>query len=352
MEPHDDAIYAGREPRHPGMTKTAALVYGKIPPDASADERDTLIQADAMRASLGRLGWATVDVPVTLDLSAASAALRAASPAIVFNLVEGLEGTGRLIALVPSLLDSLGIPYTGASAEAIFLTSNKLLGKDILKKAGIRTPPWITAGDAAAGERPEFPPPFIIKYAWEHASIGLDDQAVCGSADVLAARLAERAKGMGGRGVYAEPYIEGREFNLSLIGGGPRGPENLPPAEIRFIDFPPDRPKVVGYRAKWAEDSYEFTHTPRSFEFSPQDAPLLEKLMKISRECWRAFDLRGYARVDFRVDGAGEPWVLEINANPCIAPDSGFIAAAAQAGLDVDGVVRRIIQDTLGKDTL
>jgi hypothetical protein len=55
--------------------------------------------------------------------------------------------------------------------------------------------------------------------------------------------------------------------------------------------------------------------------------------------------LKGYGRVDFRVDSRGRPWVLEINANPCLAPDAGFAAAAIQTGVDFKGVVERIIDD-------
>jgi D-alanine-D-alanine ligase len=75
---------------------------------------------------------------------------------------------------------------------------------------------------------------------------------------------------------------------------------------------------------------------------------LLATLADLGRACWDLFELRGYARVDFRVDQSGRPWVLEINANPCIAPDAGFMAAAAQAGLTIDEVVARIIADTRG----
>jgi D-alanine-D-alanine ligase len=77
----------------------------------------------------------------------------------------------------------------------------------------------------------------------------------------------------------------------------------------------------------------------------PEDDGLVKTLVSISRECWTTFELRGYARVDFRVDGAGRPWVLEINTNPCISPDAGFMAAADRAGLTIEDVVRRILSE-------
>jgi hypothetical protein len=51
--------------------------------------------------------------------------------------------------------------------------------------------------------------------------------------------------------------------------------------------------------------------------------------------------------VDFRVDRDGRPWVLEINTNPCLAPDAGFLAAAARAKLDITSVVERILADAI-----
>jgi len=120
----------------------------------------------------------------------------------------------------------------------------------------------------------------------------------------------------------------------------------LPVAEILFEDYPEEKLRVVGYRAKWQEGSFEYAHTPRSFDYTVEDEPMVQRLKAIAKECWRVFGLRGYARVDFRVDDAGEPWVLEVNANPCVAPESGFIAAAAQAGLSYNQVIQRIIEDS------
>ena len=141
-------------------------------------------------------------------------------------------------------------------------------------------------------------------------------------------------------------FPEGREFNLSILGGND-GPQVMPPAEILFVDYPNGKHKIVGYNAKWTEDSFEYNHTPRTFNYKKSDEELLSRLKIMALQCWNGFELKGYVRVDFRVDREGIPYVLEINGNPCISPESGFVAATKKAGLKFPRVIERIIEDAL-----
>ena len=183
---------------------------------------------------------------------------------------------------------------------------------------------------------------------WEHASIGLDAEAVVEAASdrLLETLMAQRKRKLGGA-CFAEAYIEGREFNIAILDGS-EGPQVLPPAEIIFEGYPSERARIVDYQAKWDTASYAYHHTPRCFDFDAVDDGLLEQLRNLSRECWDLLGLRGYARVDFRVDHHERPWILEINANPCLSPDAGFAAAVRQAGLTMTDAVGRIV-DSAGK---
>jgi D-alanine-D-alanine ligase len=272
---------------------------------------------------------------------------------VVFNLVESLGGSDALAHLVPAVLDVIGIPYTGAPTDALFLTNHKLLAKQRLRGAGLPTPDWVCHDSGrhepdsphrpAEGFRPDCG--YVVKAVCEHASFGLEEDALVQAEDkaALQTRLAARVARLG-RPCFAERYVEGREFNLSLLAAR-EGPEALPPAEIDFSAFPSDKPRLVGCRAKWDEASFEFQHTPRRFDFPASDQPLLDRLRGLARECWDLFGLRGYARVDFRVDAAGKPWVLEINANPCLSPDAGFAAALDRAGIRFEEGIARILAD-------
>jgi D-alanine-D-alanine ligase len=322
--------------------KKAVILHNQVGADSPKDELDVLVQANEVFKSLSELGYQPVTVPFSLDLARAIRAIKKINPLFIFNLVESVEGNGQLIHLAPALLDHLGLPYTGNGQEAIIVTSNKVLGKKQLQLAGIDTPPWLGAGSSqggagfAAGT-------YLLKSVWEHASNWFADDSVVRADDpaVLARRLEE--KNRSGRGqFFAEKYIAGREFNQAILAG-----EFLPLAEIRFVGFPEDKLRVVDFRAKWEESSFEYIHTPRSFDFTDADQPLLAELRAIAGRCWETFGLRGYARVDFRVDDGHRPWVLEINTNPCLSPDGGFFAAAERMGLSFTQVVERIVGDCL-----
>jgi D-alanine-D-alanine ligase len=326
-----------------------AVLHGAVAPDARKDEQDVLVQVRAVSDSLKRLGFEPSAVALDLDLQAAADSLRSLRPRLVFNLVESIGGRDRLQTLAPLLLESLHLPYTGCSSTAMASSGTKLSAKGLLRRAGLPTPPWAVPVEISAGTACiEYPA--LLKSVWDHASFGLEE--VYESAPQLA-RALERRWTRSGRSdlppaeeLFAESYVEGREFNLSLL-EAEDGVETLPPAEMRFVDYPEGKPRIVGYAAKWDEGSFEYNHTVRSFDFDTPDETLLGRLAELARRCWELFELSGYARVDFRVDAGGRAWILEVNANPCLSPDAGFVAAAERAGFHYDEVVGRLVRTAL-----
>lgn len=319
-----------------------AIVYDLPPRSARPDELDTLTQVRQFERSF-RLAKHDVAVfAATLELDELRGALRQFAPDRALNLCEGLGGHARLIHVVPALLEAERMPLAGCSADAILQTSNKLLAKHILTLAGVETPPWVSAR-ATHAPPPHFPARFIIKSVWEHSSVGLGDDAVVSVDDAAQLRelIAQRAPRLGGE-AFAECFVDGREFNVALLVSA-SGATVLPIAEIEFDAFPPGKPHIVNYAAKWDDGSHEYHHTPRRFLDASAEPRLYDELMRVATRCWELFALNGWARVDFRVDRSGKPWVLEINANPCLSLDAGFMAAAQRAGLDFDDVAARII---------
>jgi len=323
--------------------RKVVILHNQVSDDSPKDELDVLVQADEVFKSLSELGYQPVTVPFSLAFEKTIRAIKKLNPLFVFNLVESVEGNGQLIHLAPALLDHLNVPYTGCSQEAIFVTSNKILSKKLLQLAGIASPPWLWAENPLEAQALGAGT-YLLKSVWEHASNWFDDSSIVTVKDAVELRSFLEKKNQNGHGhFFAEKYIEGRELNVAILAG-----TFLPASEIRFVEFPADKLKIVDFRAKWEADSFEYIHTPRCFDFSQADQPLLTELQVIARRCWEFFNLRGYARVDFRVDGQGRPWVLEINSNPCLSPDSGFNAAAERMGLSFTNMVERIIADCVG----
>ena len=320
------------------------IAYNQPPANAGASDLDVLVQRDTVAEALVSLGHQPVNIPCTLNLSVLPDQLSGEYIDCVFNLVESLAGSDRLQVLVPLLLDSLQIPYTGTCAAAMLSTSDKVTVKKRMRELGLPTADWV---DAATTEAPTTGQ-FIIKARFEHASAGMDDTSVVSVSSVgnLKQMLRERSA-QTGYDMFAEQFVEGREFNISVIAGDQGEPRVLAPAEIDFSGFPAGKPRIIGHAAKWAENSFEFSATPRRFGFCASDRELLEKLTTLSQDLWNEFALGGYVRIDYRVDRNGEIFVLEINTNPCLSPDAGFAAAIGEHGHTMSWAIEQIIGHAL-----
>ena len=173
------------------------------------DEIDTLLSAEAVAHALGELGFATEIVAVDLDLNH-FLALKRRDPLLVFNLVDAVRGDGRLAPVIPSMLDAVGLPFTGAHSDAWLETLSKVATKLKLAREGLPTP-----GFSVDGARLDPDAKVIVKAVWEHGSLGLDEGSVVKGAD--AARVIADRVARFGTEHFAERFVEGREFNLSLL---------------------------------------------------------------------------------------------------------------------------------------
>jgi D-alanine-D-alanine ligase len=313
------------------------IIYNEPLPGALEDELDVLDQVAHIEQHLLEMGIGVYRKGITANFMEEIAFLLIEKPDFVFNLVESINNKGELNYFVPALLNMYSIPYSGNSHEAIFLTTNKIIASKMMKAAGINSPASYKPSQLnllKPGCR------YIIKPVWEDGSLGITADSVF----ECVPGFEEKIKGKDDAHWFIEDFIDGREYNMSVL-AGENGPEVLPPAEIVFRDFDDSRPRIVDFKAKWEMDTYEYVNTVREFPGSSLDPQFINKLKEAAKACWHLFGLKGYARVDARADSKGNIFVIEINANPCISPDGGFVAATRQAGYPFSDVIQKIIKD-------
>ena len=237
-----------------------AILHNAVPDDAPLEDQDTLVQVEAVSAALARLGHEPATVSCTLDLAALRDELLRLRPDVVFNLVESLAEADSLVYLPSAVLDVLGLPYTGSRTESLFLTTHKLLAKERLRQAGLPTPAWMeskselsTKDTKATKNWDDRMPcyrrsscffvffvdhqrclgPGLARHGRRRGARGVDLAEV-------RKRLAERAARSAGP-CFAEQFIEGREFNLSVL-AGPTGPRSSrPPRSTSPLSRRPNR---------------------------------------------------------------------------------------------------------------
>lgn len=318
----------------------AILHNQPLPPGAPGWEasRDVLTQVEAVDEAVTALGCRAVPLAFDGNPAALVSAIERSQASLVFNLCESVNEDPSLIGHPAAILELIGIPFSGSSAFGLMLSTDKAASKLLLQGAGVKTPRFSIYDGPASLELVDLRYPLIAKPRFEDASIGIDQDSIFGSKKELvvgANRLFQQHGSL-----IIEEYIAGRELNIAVLGHPDL--RVLAIAEIDFSAFPDGLYPIVGYRAKWDENAFEYSHTPRLF---PDDlsASVVDALYRDVLRCCQIFQLRDYGRVDIRLDGAMGIYVLEVNANPCLTPDAGFCAAARHQGIEFKELVGRLL---------
>lgn len=317
--------------------KTCFIIYNEPLNGALADELDVLDQVSHIEQHLIDMGITVIRKGITDRFMDEIAYIAAQKPDFVYNLVESINNKGELNYFIPALLNLYSVPYSGNPLEAMFITSNKILASKTMKNAGIDNPGYYSPSqykDLIPGRQ------YIVKPIWEDGSLGITEESVFECKSGYEKKLA----GLDDAHWFIEDFIDGREFNMSVL-AGKNGPEVMPLAEIVFVNYEKDKPRIIDFKAKWEMDSFEYVNTVREFPGSNIKPELEKKLKEAAISCWNLFGLKGYARVDARTDSNDNVYVIEVNANPCISPDGGFVAATKEAGYSFSDVLQRIIND-------
>jgi len=324
------------------LNKTILILFNKISKVPTTDELDVLDQVKIVSEALMELNYTVIELQLDMNLDLVVRRIRKIKPYIIFNLAESIYNKGEFAYMAPAILSYLDIPFTGNPLIPMFFSSNKVLAKKELKRIGIPTPQWISLDELNKIRKGK---KYILKPTWEEGSLGLDEHSIFeGSDKNYISSIKEKNKNY----FFIEEFIEGREFNVSII-GTKDGPKVLPIAEMTFRRFPDGKPRIMGYTAKWQEDSFEYKNTRRTFSIPKSDIDIKSNIVEICKRCWNEFGFKGYVRIDFRLGAGRIPYVIDLNLNPCISPSGGFVAASEKAGYKFTEVIEMLLEEALRK---
>ena len=322
-----------------GMTydlKTEYVFKSTDPQDANAefDHPDTI---QVIREAIEAMGHSVVLIGSADHLLKA---LNRLDVDLVFNIAEGFSGRNRE-AQVLILLEMRGIPFTGSDGLTQALTLDKLMTKKMLLGEGIPTPRFFEIAHSHDPLPEDVSFPLIVKPRFEGSSKGLSEQSVVHSAEELR-RQAEWLLRTYRQSALVEEFIRGNEFTVAMIGNDP--PEIYPVIRIQ-----------IDGKDELGDLFYTFSRIAAGAKYlcpARIDAKLEARLQDLALRTYRAVECRDFGRVDFRVDPAGNPFVLEINPLPSLSTEDVFGILAQHEGISYGAMIARIVETAIQRHGL
>jgi D-alanine-D-alanine ligase len=315
----------------------------ELPEDRSGTS-DLMTMIRNVAKNLRRVGHRVTILPLAHDLFRFQRRLRRLGPDVVFNLYDDVVHGALYDMRLAALVRMMGFPLTGSAALALGLTRYKFMTASLLAGAGIPIPPDTALLETVSAIRHQkWHFPIIVQPSQEHAGIGLDRSSVVYSKKALREKVREIIVNYR-QPALAQRFLPGREFNVAIIGGNRM--RVLPLAEVDYSTLPSEIPPIMSYAAKWVETSTEYQNTR---VICPADVPaeLGRRISNVALQAFRAVGGRGYGRVDMRLDELGDPYVLEVNCNPCIDEGMGLARSAERAGICYPKLLDRIVRTAL-----
>lgn len=258
---------------------------------------------------------------------------------IVLNMAEAFGGTNTNETFVPAMLEALEIPSTGASSHNMHLTLDKEKTKLVVKEYGVPVPAHqiFRIRTEKLGSRLEFP--LIVKPVREEASIGIHFDSVVMTRKSLYRKVAGTLRKYR-QPAIVEEFIKGREISAGIIGNAP-DLTVFPPLEFLFTDAGSDLEQIRAYEYKWGGRKEQMVRADL-----PDD--IVMRLSEHTRTAYLATECRDYARMDYRLDDRGNIYLLEVNYNPGIGPNTHGLnntltMMASFTGMTFEDLVEQII---------
>ena len=339
----------GSEKRVEESMLKVVLLYNLFERIEKGEEKDILAE-DAIIEEIGAVGDAVrslghqcLVMAIRDEILTAIHWLKEIRPDVVFNLCESVYGNSCLEMNIPALLDLFRIPYTGSSALTLGLCQDKGKVKDILLSQGILTPRY-KIFDRRVNHIKGNIFPIIVKPLHEDGSLGISKESVVFDDEMLARQIQYVIEKYH-QSALVEEFIEGRELNVGLLEtNGKVGV--LPISEIDYSEFPEGVPKICGYEAKWIPESLEYQKS-KPICPAPLEWVVKKRVEHLALRVFKLFGCRDYARVDMRIARDGKIYVLEVNPNPDISPQSGMSRAIKVQEMPYVEFIRGLLERAL-----
>ncbi|MDI6774880.1 MAG: D-alanine--D-alanine ligase [Verrucomicrobiota bacterium] len=312
--------------------RDAYLAEGFSPDDVA--EFDSPSTIDALDRALRSLGFQVVRIGHGRRLAERLA--RGDRWDLVFTIAEGLRGRSRE-AQAPALLELYGVPYTFSDPLTCALTLDKALTKQLVRAAGIPTPPFHVVCSKADIGGVRLNGPLFVKPVAEGTGKGVDARSCVRTRRELGA-VCRRLLRRHAQPVLVEEYLPGREFTIAVLGADDDA-RVLGAMEISVRPGAPAR----DYSHEVKERCEQYA---RYFPMPP--GALRRRVEALALKTYRAFQCRDAGRLDFRLDRRGCPAFLEINPIPGLHPThSDLPMIATQAGMSYRALIAAIVRGAL-----
>lgn len=260
-----------------------------------------------------------------------------------FNLCdEGYNNDATKELHVPSVLEMLGIPYTGSGPQCLAFCYDKSLIRGIAKEMEIPVPEaFFIKPEDSTFELP-FGFPVLVKPNLGDSSFGITQRSVAHTIEELVNAISEIREKFGyDKPLLVEEFLTGKDVTVGIIGTPPESYTVLPILEEDYSALPSDLPRICGYEAKWLPESpyWKIRSVP---------AQLPEETQKFIEECcvklFERLECRDYCRFDWRLNAEGSPKLLEVNPNPGWCWDGHLAKMAKIADMSYGDMLRAILR--------
>lgn len=316
----------------------------KIAPEQYSDYWNTpdwKIEKD-VKNTLIKLGHEVVPYGIHDDIEPFLKIVKEQKPDLVFNMSEAFLGKRDFEPNLTSLMQLMGIPFTGAGPMSLQLCKDKGLTKVILDYHQIKIPKFIVAKKSRTVSLKNFPFPAFIKPLDLESSEGISQSSFVKNEKEALARVKFIHNSLGADAIIEE-FIDGREVYVSILGN-----ENLkvfPPRELFFKQKAEDEPKFATYKSKW-DQAYRKKWGIDSGWASEFPEPMQKKLNEVCKKIYRLLGIQGFGRIDLRIKGE-DIYFIEANPNPSIGKREDYALSAHKAGVDYEDLIAKIVSLSL-----